>query len=54
LTWVKTLKGFIEAGSKRRAKAIEAVQDYRPLTLAEHVVRAAAFIQSISQKHAVA
>ena len=54
LTWVRTLKEFVEAGSQQREKAAEVVQDYRPLTLTEHVVRATAFVQTISEKQRAA
>ncbi len=50
LAWVKTLKDFAEAGSARRVQAAELLRGYRPLTLEQHVVRAMAFIQRISEK----
>jgi glycosyltransferase involved in cell wall biosynthesis len=54
LTWVRTIKGFVEAGSQQREKAVEMAQDYRPLKLAEHVVRATAFVHTISEKQRAA
>ncbi len=48
-TWVKTVKDFVEARSQQRKKAAELLKDYRPLTLAEHVARATAFVQTVSE-----
>ena len=50
LTWVRTLRDFVEAGSQQRAKAAEVVQNYRPMTLAAHVVHATAFVQAICDR----
>lgn len=54
LNWVKTLKQFAEAGSPQRMKAAELAQTYRPMTLADHVARATAFVQTISEKQKAA
>ena len=54
LTWVRTLKDFVQPGSRQRERALEIVQDYRPLTLADHVVRATSFVQAISEKQRAA
>lgn len=54
LTWAKTLKDFTDPRSQQRKRALEIVQDYRPLTLAEHVVRATAFVRDISEKQRAA
>ena len=52
--WVSTIKRFAEAGSEQRTKAVELVRDYRPLPLADHVARATAFVQAISERQKAA
>ena len=54
LTWVRTLKDFVEAGSRQREKALEIAQEYRPLALADHVVRATSFVQTIAERQRAA
>jgi hypothetical protein len=54
LTWVRTVRDFVEAESQLRAKAAEIARGYRPITLAEHVVRATDFVQAISEKQRAA
>ena len=54
LTWVNTIKRFAEEGSEQRTKAVELARDYRPLQLADHVARATAFVQAISERQKAA
>ena len=54
LTWVRTVRDFVEAGSQQRAKAAEIARGYSPMTLTEHVVRATDFVQAISEKQRAA
>ena len=54
LTWAATIKRFAEAGSEQRRKAVELVQDYRALPLADHVARAISFVQAVSEKQKAA
>ena len=54
LTWVRTVRDFVEAELQQRAKAAEIARGYRPMTLAEHVVRAMDFVQAISEKQRAA
>ena len=54
LTWVRTVRDFVEAESQQRAKAVEIARGYRPMTLVEHVVRATDFVQAISEKQRAA
>jgi glycosyltransferase involved in cell wall biosynthesis len=49
LSWVSTIKRFVEEGSQQRANAAEMVKDYRPLTLSDHVARATEFVRAISE-----
>ena len=48
VAWVSTLKDFSQAGSKRLRRSAALAEFYRPLTLAQHVARAAGFVETLS------